>query len=185
MFIFGCSIFEFPLFWTPLVCDSLCWLFPLIMALEFFLSDAAATQALGQALGHRLQPGAVILLDGNLGAGKTTLVQGIAAALGVTEPVVSPTFVLVNEYPEGRIPLYHFDLYRLSPEEVAAIALADYWEGGEVEPGVVAIEWPERLPELPLDYLRLELRSAATGRQATIAGVGSVPGWQPDQFSIV
>jgi len=92
---------------------------------------------------------------------------------------------LVNEYPEGRIPLYHFDLYRLTPAEVESIALADYWEGTETTPGVVAIEWPERLPELPLDYLRLGLRSVETGRQATIDGVGSVPGWQPDRLSIV
>lgn len=152
------------------------------MALEFFLPDSIATQALGQTLGELLEPGAVILLEGDLGAGKTTLVQGMAAALGITEPVVSPTFVLVNEYPEGRIPLYHFDLYRLTPAEVESIALADYWEGSETAPGVVAIEWPERLPELPLAYLHLTLRSTATGRQAIIDVVGSVPGWQPDRL---
>ncbi|TAD75943.1 MAG: tRNA (adenosine(37)-N6)-threonylcarbamoyltransferase complex ATPase subunit type 1 TsaE [Oscillatoriales cyanobacterium] len=146
------------------------------MTLELFLADAAATQALGRAIGQITEPGTVILLDGDLGAGKTTLVQGLAMGLGIGEPVVSPTFVLVNEYLEGRIPLYHFDLYRLSPEEVEPLAPDRYWEGdgqgSEVEPGIVAIEWSERLPELPLNYLRVNLRDDCEGRRAVLTTAG-------------
>jgi tRNA threonylcarbamoyladenosine biosynthesis protein TsaE len=152
------------------------------MTLEFFLADATATQTLGRAIGQILRPGAVILLDGELGAGKTTLVQGLAAGLGIAEPVVSPTFVLVNEYLEGSIPLYHFDLYRLSPEEVEPLALEQYWEGGEVTAGIVAIEWSERLSELPIAYLQVALRSGITGRQVRIEVVGEVPGWNPQHL---
>ncbi|KAB1986703.1 tRNA (adenosine(37)-N6)-threonylcarbamoyltransferase complex ATPase subunit type 1 TsaE, partial [Haemophilus parainfluenzae] len=81
--------------------------------------------------------------------GKTTLVQGIGAGLGIVDPLSSPTFTLINEYPEGRIPLYHVDLYRLDPAQVEQLYLDLYWEGEEVEPGIVAIEWAERLTYQP------------------------------------
>ncbi|MFS0517009.1 tRNA (adenosine(37)-N6)-threonylcarbamoyltransferase complex ATPase subunit type 1 TsaE [Nostoc sp. UIC 10607] len=125
--------------------------------MKTFLSDTEATLRLGIALGESLTPGSVILLEGDLGSGKTTLVQGIGKGLGITEPIVSPTFTLINEYTEGRLPLYHLDLYRLEPQEVAALNLESYWEGFEVIPGIVAIEWAERLPYKPNSYLSVSL----------------------------
>ncbi|MBD0389038.1 MAG: tRNA (adenosine(37)-N6)-threonylcarbamoyltransferase complex ATPase subunit type 1 TsaE [Nostoc sp. C3-bin3] len=125
--------------------------------MKLFLADTEATLRLGIALGESLTPGSVILLEGDLGAGKTTLVQGIGKGLGIAEPIVSPTFTLINEYTEGRLPLYHLDLYRLEPQEVAALNLESYWEGVEVIPGIVAVEWAERLPYKPDSYLSVSL----------------------------
>lgn len=137
------------------------------------LTDATATRQLGIQLGQVLPPGSVLLLEGDLGSGKTTLVQGIGAGLGIAEAIDSPTFTLVNEYLEGRSPLYHLDLYRLSPAEVADLTLETYWEGIEVEPGIVAIEWAERLPSKPTSYLLLQLGYTATdGRQITLHPIG-------------
>ena len=116
----------------------------------------------------------MILLEGDLGAGKTTLVQGIGEGLGITDSIVSPTFTLINEYLEGRLPLYHLDLYRLEPEEVTALNLESYWEGIEFELGIVAIEWAERLSYKPQRYLSICLNySVDTGRQASLIPVGN------------
>lgn len=144
------------------------------------LPDPDATAHLGSLLGETLAPGAVLLLAGDLGAGKTSLVQAIAAALGIPDGVTSPTFTLLCEYPEGRIPLYHFDLYRLEPEGLGRLNLDLYWEGDEVEPGIVAIEWSERLPrsDRPTDYLHLALTvTPSHGRVATLTVTGCPPGW--------
>lgn len=137
------------------------------------LLDAQATRSLGRAFGESLFPGSVLLLEGDLGAGKTTLVQGIGEGLGIADPIVSPTFTLINEYPEGRIPLYHFDLYRLSPQEVEALQPEVYWEGVEFPLGIVAIEWAERLLYKPTSFLQVQLTySPDTGRQANLIPVG-------------
>jgi len=137
------------------------------------LADAAATRSLGVTLGQSLPAGSVILLEGELGSGKTTLVQGIGEGLGITEPIVSPTFTLINEYTEGRLPLYHLDLYRLQLEEIAPLHLETYWEGVEFPLGIVAIEWAERLQYQPSSYLRICLAdSDALGRQADLVPVG-------------
>ncbi len=127
------------------------------------LLDAAATHAFGVALGDQLAAGTVLLLQGDLGAGKTSLVQGIGAGLGIRETIDSPTFTLINEYHDGRVPLYHLDLYRLEPAEVVGLNLESYWEGVEMEPGIVAIEWADRLPYLPLDYWSVTLSHTADG----------------------
>lgn len=132
------------------------------------LPNAQATQRLGEVLGERLPAGSVLLLKGNLGSGKTTLVQGIGQGLGVTE-IDSPTFTLINEYSQGRLPLYHIDLYRLSAAEADALFLETYWEGLEVEPGIVAIEWSERLTHLPPDPIELTLSYLPEGRRADLA----------------
>jgi tRNA threonylcarbamoyladenosine biosynthesis protein TsaE len=137
------------------------------------LSDEQATRQLGFQLGQFLQAGSTLLLDGDLGSGKTTLVQGIGAGLGIPEPVVSPTFTLICEYLEGRLPLYHLDLYRLQPPEVDELHLEIYWQGGEYPLGIVAIEWAERLLEPPQDYLRISLTSLPNGRQAHLTAVGA------------
>ncbi len=137
------------------------------------LPNFEATKALGEKLGQNLPEGTVLLLQGDLGAGKTTLVQGIGEGLGISEPIVSPTFTLINEYHQGRLPLYHLDLYRLEPEAVAGLYLEQYWEEGERLPGITAIEWPEKLPYLPLNYLEIQLSySEGTGRQAILQPVG-------------
>lgn len=122
------------------------------------LANAEATRSLGITLGQSLSAGSVILLEGDLGSGKTTLIQGIGEGLGITEPIVSPTFTLINEYTEGRLPLYHLDLYRLQPEEVTALNLESYWEGVEFPLGIVAIEWAERLEYKPPSYLQVCLK---------------------------
>ena len=137
--------------------------------MKIFLADIQATLNLGIKLGKILTPGSVILLEGDLGAGKTTLVQGLGQGLGITESIISPTFTLINEYTEGSIPLYHLDLYRLEPQEVSALNLEIYWEGIEVEPGIVAIEWAEHMDYQPDNYLLVRLTyQNKTNRQAEI-----------------
>jgi tRNA threonylcarbamoyladenosine biosynthesis protein TsaE len=139
------------------------------LSMNILLADAEATRRLGITLGQNLTAGSVILLEGDLGTGKTTLVQGIGQGLGITESIVSPTFTLLNEYTVGRIPLYHLDLYRLEPSEVVALNLESYWEGFEVEPGIVAIEWAERMPYKPDSYLSITLNHGDDGtRQVNI-----------------
>ena len=139
------------------------------LAITLQLPHAQATQRLGSQLGQCLPPGTVLLLAGNLGAGKTTLVQGLGAGLGIPDTIDSPTFTLINEYLSGRIPLYHVDLYRLSPQETDNLYLETYWEGLEVELGILAIEWAERLEYLPQHPNHLALGyDAAGGRTAQI-----------------
>lgn len=104
--------------------------------------SAEETEALGGRLAARLGPGAVLLLDGDLGTGKTTLVRGLARGFGIDpEKVSSPTFVLINEY-RGRLTLYHVDLYRLEGAAVDDLGLEDLGDGS----GVVVVEWAGRLP---------------------------------------
>jgi tRNA threonylcarbamoyladenosine biosynthesis protein TsaE len=134
------------------------------------LPNAKATQALGIELGKSLPVGSVLLLTGDLGSGKTTLVQGLAQGLEIEEAIVSPTFTIINEYLGARLPLYHLDLYRLTSAEVDDLYLESYWLGLETELGIVAIEWAERLSNLPPDYIRIELGyDSAEGRIAKIS----------------
>lgn len=143
--------------------------------LQLDLPHPQATQHLGQYLGQHCPAGMILLLSGDLGAGKTTLVQGIGVGLGLVEPIASPTFTLVNEYLEGRMPLYHVDLYRLSPAEAASLYLDSYWDPLETTPGLVAIEWGDRLLTPPPDALGITLTdTAAGGRQATLVATTSV-----------
>lgn len=138
-----------------------------------FLPDLDATRQLGLGLGRSLPAGTTILLEGDLGTGKTTLVQSLGAGLGIDGPIVSPTFTLINEYHDGRIPLYHLDLYRLQPAHVDALFLDNYYEGLEVPLGIVAIEWAQRLPELPDNYLEVNLSYQQEGRFISIMPVGT------------
>lgn len=140
--------------------------------LKTILLAAEATRQLGISLGQSLVAGSVLLLEGDLGSGKTTLVQGIGAGLGITEPIVSPTFTLINEYTEGRLPLYHLDLYRLQSEEVTQLNLASYWNQLEYPLGIVAIEWAERLVEKPPTYLKLCLTYKNEQRQIEFFNYG-------------
>jgi tRNA threonylcarbamoyladenosine biosynthesis protein TsaE len=103
------------------------------------------TLRFGARVGRELQRGDVVALFGDLGAGKTALVKGIARGLGITQEVTSPTFTLVHEYTGGRLPLFHIDLYRLdSLDQALAIGIEEYLNG----PGVTAIEWSEKIESL-------------------------------------
>ena len=106
------------------------------------VESAEETRALGAALGRTATPGDVLWLHGELGAGKTEMTKGIAAGLGATAPVSSPSFALIHEYPGGRLPLFHIDLYRLDTASALDLGLEDYLE----DEGVTVIEWGERLP---------------------------------------
>jgi len=110
----------------------------------FISHSPAETEALGERWGRDAQCGLVIALSGDLGAGKTQLVKGLARGLGVTSRVHSPTFTLVNEYAGGRLRLFHLDLYRLETrEQILSAGLEDYWQPD----GVAVIEWAERAKE--------------------------------------
>ena len=102
------------------------------------------TEAVGRKLAAQLQPGDVLAYYGDLGAGKTAFTRGLAAGLGVTEPVTSPTYTIVNEYLSGRMPLFHFDMYRLdSADDLFDIGWEDYLARG----GVCAVEWSEQVAD--------------------------------------
>ena len=107
--------------------------------MEYQTCSLAAPQAVGRALAEALEPGAVVALSGPMGAGKTAFCGGLAQGLGIQDPVTSPTYTIVNEY-QGRLPLFHFDLYRLGgPEDLYDIGWEDYLARG----GVCVLEWPE------------------------------------------
>lgn len=116
--------------------------------------SAEQTFSVGKYLGERLKEGDIICLEGGLGAGKTAFTGGIAAALGIEGYITSPTFTLVNEY-QGRIPFYHFDVYRISdPEEMFEIGFEDYIYGN----GIVVIEWADLIKEiLPHEYIWVKI----------------------------
>ncbi len=112
--------------------------------IELRLNNTDETLKLGEIIGKSLNPGSIIALVGDLGAGKTVLVKGIAKGLGIDEEPNSPTFVIMNSY-EGRLPLYHFDLYRLSDEEeLLGIGYDEYFFGD----GVAAVEWADRIKDI-------------------------------------
>ena len=108
--------------------------------------SAEETKALGRKWGEEVGAGWVIGLIGDLGAGKTQLVKGLAEGLGIPARILSPTFALVHEYSQGRLPLFHLDLYRLETE--AAIRAAGLHEYLQQKTGVTVVEWADRLPEL-------------------------------------
>ena len=129
------------------------------------------TRRLGERIGRLLRAGDVVLLSGELGAGKTVLAQGIGRGLGVTDPIKSSSFVIMNEYDGATLRLYHADLYRLEdPEQVAELALDEL-----AEKGVLVVEWPERAPnEMPPDHLLVRLAyDGAKARTIEIEGVGA------------
>ena len=112
--------------------------------MEHYSKRPQETEALGQALVQTLAPGAVVAFSGDLGAGKTAFVRGMAQGLGITQRVTSPTFTIVNEYEGGRLPLFHFDMYRLhSAEELFDIGWEDFLSRG----GICAVEWSENIQE--------------------------------------
>ena len=120
--------------------------------------SAAETRALGEKLAARLRPGDVLLLEGDLGAGKSELTRGIAKGLGVAETVTSPSFTILNVYESGRYPLYHFDWYRLeSSEELYELGMDEFLCGD----GIAVVEWPGRCPDaVPEGAVRIRMTAA-------------------------
>ena len=112
--------------------------------MKFTTNSPAQTEAVGAALGRIVPPGTVIAYRGGLGAGKTAFTRGLARGLGCRETVTSPTYTIVNEYCSGRLPLFHFDMYRLeSADDLFDIGWEDYLDRG----GVCAVEWSENVAE--------------------------------------
>jgi tRNA threonylcarbamoyladenosine biosynthesis protein TsaE len=141
-------------------------------SLTLDLHDLPATEALGRRLGGLLFPGAVVALVGPLGAGKTHLTRAVAEGLGIADSraVSSPTFVLIQEY-RARLPIYHFDAYRLHGEgEFLDLGAHEYLEAD----GVCLIEWADRVPRcMPPEHLRVELVvTGETSRRAAVTGYG-------------
>ena len=134
--------------------------------MEYVSNAPAETEALGAALADRLKPGAVVAFSGDLGAGKTAFVRGMARGLGISERVTSPTFTIVNEYEGGRLPLFHFDMYRLgSSDELFDIGWEDYLVRG----GVCAVEWSENVSDaMEGDCIRVDIRRGAHDNQRLI-----------------
>ena len=124
-----------------------------------------------EKLGTLLQPYDVILLNGDLGAGKTTFTQGLARGLAIKRPIKSPTFTLIREYQTGRLPLYHMDMYRLENAAAKDLDLSDYF----AQPAVIVIEWSQFISEqLPTQYLQIELQYLGlTQRQLVAQAVGA------------
>ena len=139
--------------------------------MEFVTHSREETEALGARLADALDGGRVVAFTGDLGAGKTAFVSGMARALGVEERVTSPTFTIVNEYEGGRLPLFHFDMYRLdSADELFHIGWEDYLARG----GVCAVEWSENVAEaIEADAVRVSIvrGDGDDDRMITIEGV--------------
>ena len=141
------------------------------MAVQVTTNSPEETEQVGERLAAYLTPGRVVAFTGDLGAGKTAFVRGMARGLGIMGRVTSPTFTIVNEYAGGRLPLFHFDLYRLgNSDELFDIGWEDYLRRG----GVCAVEWSENAEELAeSDWIRVDLRRGDTDDQRliTIEGV--------------
>lgn len=143
--------------------------------MEIWTQSPEETEQVGAALAARLQPGQVVAFRGPLGAGKTAFTRGLARGLGVAGPVTSPTYTIVNEYTGGRMPLFHFDMYRLrSEDDLFDIGWEDYLDRG----GVCAVEWSERVEEaLPEDAVTVSFARCPeeeNWRVITMEGVGPV-----------
>ena len=147
--------------------------------LSLFAADTAETERFGEELGRRLGPGALVLLIGNIGAGKTTFSHGLGRGLEVPTDIQSPTFALIYEH-KGRLPLAHMDFYRLdTPDQLDALGVEEYLEGD----GVVLIEWPEiALGRLPEARIEVRITPEADGRRVEMIGLGepalALEGWE-------
>ena len=136
--------------------------------MEYITKSPEETEALGAALAEKLQPGTILAYEGDLGAGKTAFTRGLARGLGASDRVTSPTYTVVNEYLSGRLPLFHFDMYRLgSSDELWDIGWEDYLLRG----GVCAVEWSENVRDAMEDavWVRIEKLDDST-RKITVTG---------------
>ena len=136
----------------------------------YYTKSAGETEALGEKLAQLLKPGTVIAFRGDLGAGKTAFTRGLARGLGASDRVTSPTYTIVNEYLGGKMPLFHFDMYRLgSSDELFDIGWEDYLERG----GVCAVEWSENVEDAMEDALSVCIEKLGDNeRKITIEGGG-------------
>ena len=136
--------------------------------MEYITHSPAETEAVGEALAKTLRPGTVLAFRGDLGAGKTAFTRGLGRGLGCTERVTSPTYTIVNEYTSGRLPLFHFDMYRLrSTEDLFDIGWEDYLERG----GVCAVEWSENVADALDGAIRITIeKTGDDSRKITIEG---------------
>jgi tRNA threonylcarbamoyladenosine biosynthesis protein TsaE len=155
-----------------------------MISLTFESNSEADTERFGRRLAQVLPAGSVVALTGTLGAGKTRLVQAIAAGLGVPrDAVISPTFVLIHEYRQGRLPIFHFDVYRLrDADEFGELGPEEYFDGH----GVCLIEWADRIEEyLPAKHLRIEIEVTGTDtRRITVAAMCPDASALVDQISV-
>jgi len=148
------------------------------MNAEVIVKNLEELSALGRAIADALVPNTVLLLKGELGAGKTALVKEIGLGMGITETITSPTFTLINEYYSGRLPLYHIDLYRLEKKQhILALHIENYWQGVDFPLGVVAIEWAEKLPVLPENHVDISLQIAPEEWRIIKISGGQLPNW--------
>ena len=138
------------------------------MNITFFTNSPAETEAIGAALGKILKPGTVIAYRGDLGAGKTAFTRGLARGLGCTELVTSPTYTIVNEYLGGRLPLFHFDMYRLaSSDDLWDIGWEDYLDRS----GICAVEWSENVADAMADAMIITIEKLGEeARRITLEG---------------
>ena len=136
--------------------------------MEYITNSPEETEAVGAALGKILAPGTVIAYRGDLGAGKTAFTRGLARGLGYAEPVTSPTYTIVNEYLGGRLPLFHFDMYRLaSSDDLWDIGWDDYLDRN----GVCAVEWSENVSDALEDAILITIhKTGETSRRIEIEG---------------
>lgn len=139
--------------------------------MQYITNSPLETEAVGAALGKIISPGTVIAYRGDLGAGKTAFTRGLARGLGCTETVTSPTYTIVNEYLGGRIPLFHFDMYRLrSSDDLFDIGWEDYLDRG----GVCAVEWSENVEDAMEDAIVITIEKLGEdSRRITLEG-GSI-----------
>lgn len=140
--------------------------------MEFITHSPEQTEQIGAALGRILTPGTVLAYEGDLGAGKTAFTRGLARGLGATDMVTSPTYTIVNEYLSGRLPLFHFDMYRLaSADDLWDIGWDDYLDRG----GVCAVEWSENVREAMEGAVRVCIEKIGEdARRITIEGGDSL-----------
>ena len=136
--------------------------------MEFLTHAPEETEKIGTALAKLLPPGTVIAYRGDLGAGKTAFTRGLARGLGYKEPVTSPTYTIVNEYLGGRLPLFHFDMYRLnSSDDLWDIGWEDYLERG----GICAVEWSENVADALEDAITVCIeKTGENSRRITLEG---------------
>ena len=136
--------------------------------MEFLTNSPEETERVGASLGKILRAGTVIAYEGDLGAGKTAFTRGLARGLGYRDPVTSPTYTIVNEYLGGRLPLFHFDMYRLSSsEDLWDIGWEDYLERG----GICAVEWSENVADALENATRIRIeKTGEESRCITIEG---------------
>ena len=140
--------------------------------MQRYSTSEGETEAIGRDLAARLAPGAVVAFTGDLGAGKTAFVRGMAQGLGISQRVTSPTFTIVNEYEGGRLPLFHFDMYRLrDAEDLFDIGWEDFLARG----GICAVEWSENIrPALDEETIYVDIRrgEGENDRILTLHGPG-------------